>query len=66
MGVFVAFGMSCIMSFAMVAINMGFRDNFAAAWFKAWALGFAVGFPAAAILVPGARRLVQYLSGIKL
>jgi hypothetical protein len=43
------------MSFAMLVVNVGFVGSFISMWMKAWGTGFAVGFPAAAIIVPSSR-----------
>jgi biotin carboxylase len=62
MSFMVAFGMSLVMSFVMVAANLGFSEKFLSTWVRAWLIGLAVGFPAAAVLVPAARRVVSYLT----
>ena len=62
MSFMVAFGMSLVMSFVMVAANLGFSEKFLTTWFRAWIIGLSVGFPTAAVLVPAARRVVLYLT----
>jgi hypothetical protein len=62
MSFIVAFGMSLVMSFVMVVVNLGFSEEFLITWLRAWIIGLSVGFPAAAIIVPYARYLVQYIT----
>lgn len=47
------------MSFTMTAINQGFIEGFFLIWMKTWGIAFAVGFPAAAAIVPVARKIVS-------
>ncbi len=56
--------MSFVMSLAMLAVNVGFAGNFMPMWMKAWGIGFVVGFPAAATIVPFARKAVSKITGI--
>lgn len=65
MGIIIASGMGFVMSFVMVAVNVGFTDSFLIIWLRAWFVGFLVGFPTAAILVPFARKIVLRLTGQK-
>lgn len=62
MSFMIAFGMSLVMSFFMVVANLGFSEGFLIIWLRAWITGLSVGFPAAAVLVPAARRFVVYLT----
>jgi len=64
MSFIISIGMSFVMSFAMLAVNVGFAGNFIPMWMKAWGIGFIVGFPAAAIIVPFARKAVSKITGI--
>lgn len=59
MGLIISFGMSLFMSFTMTAINQGFIEGFFLIWMKTWGIAFAVGFPAAAAIVPVARKIVS-------
>ena len=54
--------MSMVMSFAMIAINVGFGPNFLAIWLKDIVIGFIVATPTAMAAVPIARRLVNWLT----
>ena len=62
MSFIIASGMSFVMSLVMVAVNMGFSEEFIMTWIRAWGVGLAVGFPSAAVIVPLARRAVFYLT----
>ncbi len=66
MSLIIAIGMGCVMSFVMVAINVGFTDSFLPIWFRSWFVGFLVGFPTAALLVPLARKIVLRITGQKI
>jgi hypothetical protein len=57
-----AITMSLVMSFFMVAMNLGFTEHFLFAWLRSWGLGFLIGFPTAALVVPVARRIVAKLT----
>ena len=52
------------MSFAMLALNVGFIEGFFQVWMKGWGIGFVVGFPAAAVIVPVARQIASKATGI--
>ena len=58
----VAFGMSPVMSFVMVLMNLGFSEEFLTTWLRAWIVGLSVGFPTVAIIVPFERRIAIYLT----
>ena len=66
MGMIIALGMACVMSFVMIAINMGFTDSFLFIWLRAWFVGFLVGIPTAALVVPLARKIVLRVTGQKI
>ncbi len=66
MSFLISIGMSFVMSFAMMAVNVGFVGNFIPMWMKAWGIGFIVGLPAVAIIVPVSRRIVERLTGAEL
>lgn len=66
MSLIISFGMSLVMSFSMMAINVGFIENFGMLWMKAWATSFPVAFPTASLMVPMARKLVVKITGAPL
>ena len=46
-----------VVSFVIIAFNLGFSDRFASVWLRSWALGYAIAIPA--ILVIGPRLQAQ-------
>ena len=43
---------TCIISFVLVAVNMGFTTNFLYAWFKSWIIAYIVVIPAIIFVAP--------------
>ena len=41
-----------IVSFALIAFNLGFSDTFAMIWLRSWAVGYAVAVPAILFIGP--------------
>jgi hypothetical protein len=62
MSLMIAFGMSLVMSFVMVLVNLGFSEEFLITWLRAWIIGLSVGFPTAVMIVPFARKIAMYLT----
>ncbi|WP_369417997.1 DUF2798 domain-containing protein [Cohnella mopanensis] len=54
-----ALGMSCIISFTMSVINIGFHTMFIEKWLVTWRNSFAIAFPAAYLLPKGIRKLFK-------
>ncbi|MEM5277627.1 DUF2798 domain-containing protein [Cupriavidus taiwanensis] len=46
-----------IISFALIALNRGFTEDFALAWLRSWGLGYVIVIPA--ILLVGPRLQAQ-------
>jgi hypothetical protein len=46
-------------SFALIALNLGFGERFLRTWLKSWAMGYAVVIPAILILGPLVQRMVD-------
>lgn len=46
-----------IVSFALIALNLGFSDRFVLAWLRSWGVGYAIAIPA--ILMIGPRLQAQ-------
>ncbi len=63
MALIISLGMSLVLSFTMVAINVGFTDYFIFAWLRSCLIGFLVGLPTATVIVPFARRTISRLTG---
>ena len=53
-GLFMALFMSCLMSGAITAINIGFPPDYLARWMRSWGLAFVLAYPA--ILIVGRLR----------
>jgi hypothetical protein len=62
MTLFVAAGMSLLMSAAMLLFNMGLTPDFWLVWMKNWVVSIAVAYPAALFVVPLARRVTSRLT----
>ncbi len=62
MTLFIAAGMSLLMSAAMLLFNMGLMPDFWSAWMKNWVVSTAVAYPAALFIVPLARRITSLLT----
>ena len=62
MTLFIAAGMSLLMSAAMLLFNMGLTPDFWSTWMKNWVVSTAVAYPAALIVVPLARRVASRLT----
>ncbi len=62
MTLFIAAGMSLLMSAAMLLFNMGLTPDFWLMWTKNWVVSTAVAYPAALFVVPLARRITSRLT----
>ncbi|MEE8236052.1 MAG: DUF2798 domain-containing protein [Gammaproteobacteria bacterium] len=62
MTMFIAAGMSLLMSAAMLLFNMGLTPDFWLMWTKNWVVSTAVAYPAALFVVPLARRITSRLT----
>jgi hypothetical protein len=56
--------MAAMMSFVMVAVNVGFNPQFLSAWLKGGTIGFLVSIPISYFLPPLVERLLEKI-GIK-
>jgi len=62
MTLFIAAGMSLLMSAAMLLFNIGLTPEFWLAWMKNWVVSTSVAYPAALFVVPLARRITSRLT----
>ena len=62
MTLFIAAGMSLLMSAAMLLFNMGLTPDFWLMWMKNWVVSTSVAYPAALFVVPLARRVTSRLT----
>ncbi len=58
----VALTMSFLMSFALTAINLGFKAEFVGHWLRAFSFAFPVAFVTALLVVPPLRKLVNKIT----
>lgn len=52
---------TCIISFLLISINVGFTENFLKIWIKSWMLAYAIAIPAILLIAPRIERLVDRL-----
>jgi hypothetical protein len=50
-----------IISFVLLALNLGFSNGFAHAWLRSWAVGYAIVIPAILLLGPRMQAQVDRL-----
>ncbi len=48
-----------IISFTLIAVNIGFTDRFLAIWLRSWGMAYVVVIPAILILGPLVQKLVD-------
>jgi len=60
--IFIAAGMSLLMSATMLLFNMGLTPDFWLMWMKNWVVATAVAYPAALVVVPLARRFTRRIT----
>lgn len=54
---FIAAGMSFLMSAAMLLLNVGMVPDFLWLWLKGWVVSTAIAYPAALLIVPMAHKI---------
>ena len=50
-----------IISFALIAINIGFGDKFIAAWLRSWSIAYVLAVSAMLLIAPKIQLFVQTL-----
>ena len=50
---------TCIISFTLVAVNVGFVDSFLRIWLKSWGIAYLVVIPAILIIGPLVQKFVE-------
>lgn len=50
-----------IISFALLALNLGFSSGFALTWLRSWAVGYVIVIPAILLIGPLLQRQVDRL-----
>lgn len=48
-----------IISFALIAINLGFQSNFVSTWLKSWLMAYIFVIPAILFIAPGIEKIVD-------
>jgi len=56
---FMALIMACVMSGAMILINLGFVEKFFLIWMRSFFLAFLVAFPTAFFVAPLVQKIVK-------
>jgi hypothetical protein len=57
MGIFT----TCIISFMLVCVNVGFTEKFFRIWLRSWGLAYLVAIPAILLLGPRVQQVVDHL-----
>jgi hypothetical protein len=50
---------TCIISFTLISVNVGFTANFGSIWLRSWGIAYLVVIPAILIIGPFIQRLVD-------
>lgn len=50
-----------IVSFVIIALNVGFSDKFALVWLRSWAVGYLIAIPAILLIGPRLQAQVDRL-----
>ncbi|MFB3387593.1 DUF2798 domain-containing protein [Flavobacterium sp. LAR06] len=48
-----------IISFSLIAINLGFTDNFLNVWFKSWGIAYVLVIPAILLIGPLVQKIID-------
>ena len=57
---------TCIISFTLVSINVGFNSNFLKIWIRSWVIAYIVVIPAILIISPRVQKIVDNLFNKKI
>lgn len=60
-----AFGMSCLISFFMMLINLGFSQFVFLNWLKSWEIAFVFAFPAAYFFPRVIRKVMRKITFVE-
>ena len=52
---------TAIVSFTLIAVNIGFGKNFLSVWVRSWMVAYMVAIPAILLIAPRIERLVARL-----
>ena len=56
---------TCIISFVLISVNIGFTSNFIELWLRSWGLAYIVVIPAILIIAPVVQKIVDRLFPVK-
>ncbi|WP_300570590.1 DUF2798 domain-containing protein [Flavobacterium sp.] len=48
-----------IISFSLISINIGFKDNFFNIWLKSWAMAYIIVIPAILLIGPQIQKIID-------
>lgn len=51
---------TCIISFTLVSVNVGYTNNFIVIWLRSWAIAYAIAVPAVLYLGPQVQRWIEH------
>ncbi len=51
---------TCIISFTLVSVNVGYTKSFMLIWMRSWAIAYAIAVPAVLYLGPQVQRWVEH------
>lgn len=54
-----------VISFTLISVNLGFRENFVHIWARSWGYGYLVVIPALLIVAPRVQSLVDKMFSVK-
>ncbi|HRG58709.1 MAG TPA: DUF2798 domain-containing protein [Bacteroidia bacterium] len=52
---------TCIISFTLVAVNVGFGPIFIKTWLRSWCIAYSIIIPSMLIIAPKIQKLVVYI-----
>ncbi|GAB6419210.1 DUF2798 domain-containing protein [Bacillus luti] len=63
--IFMILGISSIISFVMVSMNVGYTDFFLKSWIKTWAIAFVLAFLASKLLPFVVKRIMKVFTFVE-
>ena len=56
---------TAIISFTLIAVNVGFTEHFLKTWLRSWGMAYVVVIPAILLIAPRVQQLVDRLFPVK-
>jgi uncharacterized protein YqhQ len=50
-----------IISFSLIAFNLGFTPNFAAVWLRSWVTAYVIVIPCILMIAPKVEQMVEFM-----